>query len=143
MTLNVRKTRVPRDEQTAILNTMVKCRIAPSDIHGVGVFAIRDIEKGQKLYSDIVPSVFTIPYSSFGKLFPEVKELLLERFPHVVNGSAFVWPDTRLQAYMNHSDDPNYDAINDVTLKQIKTGEEVTEDYRKIESWEKVYPWLT
>lgn len=31
------------------LNKTVWCKLGPSKIHGVGVFAIRDILKGQKL----------------------------------------------------------------------------------------------
>lgn len=131
-----------QDETIAILNSLVKVRIAPSEIHGVGIFAVRDITKGQKLYADMFPQAYRVPYGSFGKLFPEIRQLLLERWPQIVNGSAFMWPDTRIQAYMNHSTKPNYDAIKDIILKDIKAGEEVTEDYRKIEGYKKVFPWL-
>lgn len=142
MTLRVRQTASPKDEQAAKLNTYVKCRIAPSPIHGVGVFAIRDIGKGQKIFADMMPEVFNLPYSSFNKLFPQVKQILLERYPRITKGSMFIYPDTRLQAYMNHSDDPNYDAINDVLLRDVKEGEEITEDYRKIDGWQEVFPFL-
>lgn len=138
----VKKTNTPKDEQAAKLNTYVKCRVAPSKIHGVGVFAIRDISKGQKIFADMVPEIFTLPYSSFGKLFPEVKQILLERFPRVMDGSAFIYPDTRLQAYMNHSDTPNYDAFNDILLTDVNEGEEITEDYRLIPGYKQVFPWL-
>lgn len=140
--IRVQKTKTPRDEQAAKLNTYVKCRVAPSPIHGVGVIAIRDIEKGQRLYADVIPEVFDLPYSSFSHLFPVVKQLLLERFPLVTKGSLFVYPDTRLQAYINHSDTPNYDPVKDVLLVDLKEGEEVTEDYRLIEGWEIAHPWL-
>ena len=141
--VQIRKVPASQADQPAQLNSFCKTRIAPSKIHGVGLFALRDIDKGQKLYADIVPYVFTLPYSSFNKLFPEVRQLLLERFPLVTRGSAFVFPDTRLQAYINHSFDPNYDCVNDVLLKDVKKGEEITEDYRLIESWEEVHGhWL-
>src|SRR3990167_6990106 len=142
MRIRVKETNSPRDEQAAKLNTYCKSRIAPSKIHGVGVFAIRDISKGQKLYADIVPEVFNLPYSSFNYLFPAVRQLLLERFPLVTKGSMFVYPDTRLQAYINHSDTPNYDCLTDTTLCDIPEGEEITEDYRVIEGWEIAHPWL-
>ena len=48
------------------VNTLIKwvnTRIAPSPIHGVGVFAIKDIPKGTKLYLDIMPEIFTLPYN--------------------------------------------------------------------------------
>ncbi len=89
-----------------------------------------------------VPKVFHIPYGSWGKLLPEVGNHLLERWPNVVNGSSFAWPDTNIQAFMNHSDDPNYDGVIDVTIKDIKEGEEVTEDYRDIPNYQKVFKWL-
>ena len=131
-----------QEQQVQELNTYVKTKIAPSKIHGVGVFALRDIPKGQKLYADMATKLYTLPYSSFGKLFPEVKELLLERFPLIVNGSRFLYPDTRIVAFMNHQENPNYNAKSDLVLKDIKEGEEITEDYRKIEGWEKVFGWL-
>lgn len=124
------------------LNTYVKTKIAPSPIDGVGVFAIHDIPEGQKLYVDMVPRLYNLPYKEFGNLFPTVKKYLLERWPQIVNGSAFGYPDTRIQAFMNHSDTPNYDAEKDVTLRYIKSGEEITEDYRKIPGYEKIYSWL-
>lgn len=124
------------------LNTYVKVKLAPSDIHGVGVFALRDIPKGQKLYADMMTKIYTLPHKQFRNLFPEVRQYLLERWPQVVNGSRFAYPDTRVVAFMNHSDTPNYDAKNDIVLEDIKEGEEITEDYRQIEGWEKVFTWL-
>lgn len=124
------------------LNNTVRIRIAPSPIDRVGIFAIRDIQKGTKLYADNAPVLYKISYSSFNKFLPEVRQLLLERWPQIVNGSAFLYPDSRLLAYMNHDDEPNYDAVSDTTLKDISAGSEVLEDYRKIEGYEKVYPFL-
>jgi SET domain-containing protein len=124
------------------LNTYVKTRIAPSEIHGVGVVALRDIHKGERVYADNVAKGYSLPYSNFGKLFPEVKEHILEQWPNVINGSVFFYPTIRIQAYMNHSDDPNYDPKTDVALKDIKKGEEITEDYRTIENAEKVFSFL-
>lgn len=61
------------------LNSVVKLRIAPSSVHGVGVFAVRDIAKGQKLYADLAPFPYKMTPGYFSKLFPEVQALLLER----------------------------------------------------------------
>lgn len=132
------------EEQVTRLNERFKARIAPSPIHGVGVFAIRDIAKGQKLYADATPEVYTLGYGNFSKLFLPVRELLLERFPQIVVGSKFVFPTDRLQAYMNHGygEAENYDAIHDIVLKDIKKGEEILEDYTKISGYATVFPWL-
>jgi hypothetical protein len=128
---------------TERLNEEVKTRIAPSKIHGVGEFALRDLHKGEKLYADRFPVIYRTKHAFFGWLRPEVSKLLLERWPNIVNGSQFMWPDTNIQAYMNHSEDANYDAVNDVMLKSVKEGEEITENYRAINGYAQVFPWLT
>lgn len=131
------------EEQITRLNERVKVKLAPSPIHGVGVFAIRYISKGQRVYADSVPEVFSVSYGNFSKLFPEVRELLLGRFPQVVNGANFVFPTDRVLGYMNHSDDPNYSVETDCLLRDVKVGEEITEDYRLVANYEKVYPFLS
>jgi len=128
--------------QVRELNTYVRTYLAPSKIAGVGVFALRDVKKGDKLYADMMTKLYNLPYDNFPDLHPEVAEQILGQWPQVVNGSAFAYPTTRIQAYMNHSDTPNYDAVNDVALEDIPAGTEVTEDYRKIEGAEKVFAFL-
>lgn len=130
------------EDQANKLNERVKIRLAPSKIHGIGVFAIRDIAKGQKLFADHMPEVYSLSYGNFGKLFLEVKELLLERWPNIVSGSNFIYPDSRMLAYMNHSEDASYDTATDTLTKDVKVGEEITEDYRLIQDYALVYPWL-
>lgn len=135
-------------EQVNLLNNLGKVRIGASKIHGVGVFAMRDLKAGEKMYLDAMPNWLDLPYKYFEvrkgakRLRKEVVALLLERWPNIVNGSQFVYPDTRMQAFMNHSDAPNYDAKTDVTLRKIYEGEELTEDYKQIAGWEKVFTWL-
>lgn len=124
------------------LNTYVKTYIGPSKIHGVGVFALRDIPEGSKLFADMTPRLYDLPHKEFQNLLPEIAQYIIERFPTVVKGSLFGYPDTRVVAFMNHSDKPNYDAINDVVLRQIEKGEEITEDYRLIDGYQIAFPWL-
>ena len=126
--------------QITYLNTITKTRIAPSKIHGVGIFAIRNLEAGEKLHADEFPKHYLIPFNAVDKLLPEVKELIVEQWPQIANNQPFMWPTTRLQAFMNHSRDANYDARRDVMLKDIKAGEEIFEDYQHIEGWQKVWP---
>ncbi len=125
-----------------LLNDIVKIRLAPSQINGVGVFAMRDIKKGDKLYTDIIPHQFDVPYSQFKKLRPEITPILLGHFPLILSGSHFMYPVTKFSAFLNHSDDPNYDAKEDKALRDIKQGEEVTEDYKLIENWKEIFTWL-
>lgn len=130
------------NEQVNLLNEIVKVRLAPSQIHGVGVFALRDIKKGESLYLNSIPHQLDLPYKMLKKLDKEIQEILLGHFPLIVSGSHFWYPVNQMAAYLNHSDTPNCDAKTDLALRKIKKGEEITEDYRKIETWEEVYPWL-
>lgn len=129
-------------EAVIILNDIVKIKLAPSSVHGVGVFAIRDIKKGEKLYLDIVPHAFDLPFERFNKLDKEISEIILSHFPQIVNGSHFLYPVTKMSAFLNHSEKPNVDAKEDKTLIDIKKGEELTEDYKLIDNYKKVFAWL-
>lgn len=126
----------------SMLNDTAKIKIAPSTIHGVGVFAMRDLKEGEVLYADAIPNALDIPYSEFKNIRKEVADIILGQYPQVINGSHFLYPSTRFLTYVNHSDNPNYDAKTDKTLRKIKAGEEITEDYRQIEGYEKVFAWL-
>lgn len=132
-----------KELQVVELNTIVKTRIGASKIHGVGCMAILDLKKGERLYADNIPKVYTLTHADLGKLFPEIRDMILEQWPNIVNGARFAYPTTRIQAYMNHSEDPNYDAMKDELLKDVSKGEEITHDYRLIKNYQTVYPWLT
>ena len=136
-----------KDQQAAILNSEVKCKLAPSPIHGIGVFALFDIKAGEKCYCapNFIPKFYNIPFGSLSKLLPEIKELVLWRWASVVNGSVFTSPndDAHLLMFMNHSPNPkkvNYDVVSDTALKDIKKGEELFEDYRVMDNWTRVRP---
>lgn len=127
------------------LNETVRCKVAPSRIHGVGVFAMRNLKKGDRLY--ICPAErkwFTVPYEKLNKLRPEVRELILSRWASIINGSYFLSPndDCWLLLFCNHSDNPNYDVKTDTALRDIKAGEEVTEDYRPMINSDIAFPFL-
>ena len=57
--------------------------------------------------------------------------LLEQRWCLALKGEVFQSPnnDARLISFMNHSDTPNYDKVNDTALRDLKEGEEVTENY--------------
>jgi len=127
------------NEHIAILNTMAKATLGVSKVHGIGVIALRDIKKGETIYADKMPNVFNIPFEDLDKLYPEVKKMILDRWPSVVNGSDFIYPDARLVSFMNHGT-PNYDSMTDKALCDIMKGEEILEDYTTMPNWEKVWP---
>jgi hypothetical protein len=129
-------------EAIKLLNDIVKIKIAPSPIHGVGVFAMRNMKKGEKLEADAIPHAFDLPFKKLGDLKPEVREVILSHWPTIINGSHFLYPVTKMTAFLNHDSNPNYDAKEDKLLRAVKAGEEITENYREIENIEKVYKWL-
>lgn len=120
-----------------LLNNTLTARIGASKVHGVGVFAIRDIEKGETLYCHgITPDWYSLSFEDCDNLRPEVKEILLERWPSIRNGSDFLYPDVWLMSYVNHSDDPN--TMDDIAIRDIKKGEEITKDYRVMDNYKDV-----
>ena len=121
-----------------ILNATVWCTLAPLSIHGVGVFAIRDIPKGQKMGCQEMtrPQILRILPEELNRLRPEIKKLIIQRWPIVTTKGYFQSPnhDAYLLSFMNHSDTPNYNKVQDTALRDIKNGEEVLEDYGEFTS---------
>ncbi len=119
--------------QINILNNSVYCRLAPSKIHGIGVFAIRDIPMGTYL---TLARDFRIPSGYFHLILPEIQELILDRMVFRLSETLFWFQspnkDANLVAFMNHSDDPN--SNGNYAIRDIKKGEEVTEDFRRFGS---------
>ena len=113
------------------LNDTVKLTIAPSDIHGVGVFAIRDIKKDEDLYTHGSPEKKLYRPKDLEGLKPEVKALILQRWLIAEKGGTFLNPhdDAWLTSFINHSCTPNMDKHTDKANKDIKKGEEITIDY--------------
>lgn len=121
----------PSEEaQKEQLNDTVKCTLAPSSVHGIGVFAIRDIGKGERLFC-VPEKPVRFQLQSLDGVREEVRSLIVQRWPRAVHQEPFLSPnnDARLVSFMNHSDDPNYDPKTDTALRDIAKGEEVLEDY--------------
>lgn len=136
-----------KQEQIYELNNEVRCKLGVSKVDGIGVIAIRDIRKGEKCFVSPfdhleTPRFYNISFGNLSKLLPKVKELVLQRWASVVNGSVFRSPndDAGLLFFVNHSTRPNYDVVSDTALRDIKDGEELFEDYRAMENWAKVRP---
>lgn len=121
------------------LNQSVWCKIAPSKIHGIGVFAIRDIPKGTKLTDHTIWAIqknkyYEMDAKEFMQIIPEIRSLILDRmiFPNE-DKLVFVSPnhDQILRSFMNHSKTANSDG--EVALFDILKGEEITEDFTTLE----------
>jgi len=112
------------------LNDTVWCKLGVSKIHGIGVIALRDIPKGQRLYCSVERNfepLIGIP----DDILPEIREIILQRYPLAREGGEYLSPndDARLVSFINHSSSPNYDWRTDTALVEIKRGDEITEDY--------------
>lgn len=118
---------VPAEE----INKTVLATLAPSPIHGVGVFAVQDIPKGAGVY--LRWEHRGLLQTTLSELKPEVKRIIIQRWPPVNDGYPFLHPheDVNLPSFINHSDDPNYSQSGDRALKDIKAGEEITQNYGK------------
>ena len=84
---------------------------------------------------------------NLSKLYPEIRELILQRWSNVINGSLFQSPndDAALLLFMNHSSDPakiNYDLDTDCAIMDIQKVEEVLEDYRTAERYKETFPFI-
>ena len=134
------------DEQILKLNSSVWCKLASSPIHGIGVFAIRDILRGTKMWEwmrswydprgsqlwEWSGMWYNVPLERFGEIHPAIRDLILDRHPMPQGGRSFVSPndEANLQSFLNHSSSPNC-RIN-IALRDIQKGEEITEDYRDL-----------
>ena len=109
------------------LNNFVYCKLAPSEISGIGVVAIRDIPNNTELFGG--ENEYT--HDNEDTILPEIKALILDHHSRsefwdmVPNPNRDVW----MQCYMNHSYTPNSDGI--FATMDIKKGTEITEDYTK------------
>ncbi|MCU0705356.1 MAG: SET domain-containing protein-lysine N-methyltransferase [Fimbriiglobus sp.] len=110
--------------------------LAPSPIHGIGVFALADIPAGTRdLFAppaDWVP----VPDAEVEKLPPHVRQLvhtycLWDAGVYYLPPHGFRVMDVVM--YLNHSDTPNLRQIDGgdyfETLRDVAAGEELTVDY--------------
>src|SRR6478609_4300361 len=121
-------------------NTWVMIR--PSPIEGIGVFAMRDIEKGcRSMFSKANENEKWIEVSKAEvEALPPHAKALLENYCLYDEENYFV-PDygfkkMDLVNFLNHSDTPNIISINDgeffEAIQDIKKGEELVIDYGEI-----------
>ena|ERR1035437_1258677 len=116
---------------------IVKTKLAPSSIHGIGVFADQFIPKGE-LVQDFVEGFDQIfkPYM-LEKLHPVAKmHVLIHACKNRVSGDYILCGDNA--RFFNHSDQANLKSDpgeeNDVATRDILPGEELTCNYKEIEA---------
>ncbi|MDQ3143132.1 MAG: SET domain-containing protein [Bacteroidota bacterium] len=121
-----------------ILHTYVMLK--PSAIHGIGIFAIRDIPLGcRNMFSETDEEWHSLNADEMKHLPSHVKNLietycLFDEEHYFVPAKGFKVMD--LSLFLNHSDTPNIISINDgeffETTRHIHAGEELFIDYGTI-----------
>lgn len=114
--------------------------LKPSTVHGIGVFAIRDIPKGCKdIFSKNVGEWIKLPIADVEKL-PEHSRMMIETYC-VYDEQDYYVPDYGFKVvdmvnYLNHSSDPNLISVNDgeyfEAIKDIPAGSELFVNYGTI-----------
>lgn len=124
------------------------CRLQPSRIHGIGVFAVRDIPSKVNPFSVMKryarPACVRLTEEDLRALPPKMEEMIRAFF--VATDGAMLMPTSGtnivyLQAYLNHSEAPNLrtkDGFSFFTKCRIREGEELTVDYR---TYDADVPW--
>lgn len=117
------------------LKEEVYCRVKPSPIHGVGLFALRDIPKGTDPFvNSLSDKYIELTMEEMDSLNPGVRKLVhdmssLEDNKYYVHAYGFniIHP----LFFINHSKKPNMvtKGLRFITTRTIKEGEELTVDY--------------
>jgi SET domain-containing protein len=119
-------------------NTLVILR--PSPVAGIGVFALTDINKGQRhIFSNDKSEWIKVSREEVAQL-PLHSRALIENFCLYDEENYFVpeygFKMMDLVVYLNHSDQPNITSINEgedfEALNDIRAGEELFIDYGEI-----------
>lgn len=118
---------------------LVPAYVAPSGLHGLGVFAAAPIGKGQPVWRFVAGFDQVIP-EDVAKTWPAAAWDFLMRYsyvsPHVAGGFVLDGDHAR---FMNHSKDANVDssAAEAVAIRDIAKDEEITVDYDQVAlGWE-------
>jgi hypothetical protein len=128
------------DEETRIAQAIIECtycKIKPSSIDGVGVFAVRYIPRLINIFPDCsrYDKYFKVKKEIFDVADPEVRSMVHDFFSG--DDKTYHIPyrtlnSLNISAYVNHSDSPNaaFDSRGFIySTKDIENGEEVVVDY--------------
>lgn len=118
---------------------LVRTHIGPSPIHGLGVFADEDITEGQHVWRFTHGYDLELTIDQFESLPEHVREFVAHYgyLDFHLNHYLLCFDHAR---FINHSNHPNICTDHtvdphgiDIAVRPIKTGEEITTDYRLFE----------
>ncbi|HYE96390.1 MAG TPA: SET domain-containing protein [Rubricoccaceae bacterium] len=110
---------------------LIPTYLAPSPIHGTGVFTPVPIKAGTILWRLDPSTDWEIPPEDFAR-FPEPYQSRLRAYAYQNFEGVYILCGDNAR-YMNHADDPNCDdsgQVITVARRDIAAGEELTCDYR-------------
>ena len=125
----------------------VETYVAPSAIHGLGLFAAQDIEAGTVIdaFWEDLDQVFTEASIRGNERLRRFLDFYGYRSRHFGEGKLIILGFDGAR-HLNHSDTPNTCVVIElqgvetvtIALRLIKTGEEITGDYRTFDlDWER------
>ena len=132
------------------LENDIYCRIGVSKIPngGVGVIAIKDISKGTNPFKNLSKEkerIINLSDNDIKNINPNVKKILKDFFGNQDNYNVlYSGPNyINISYYLNHSDKPNIDIIDDgeseylafITNRNINEGEELFINYKDYEKY--------
>lgn len=122
------------------LTNHIRTDIAPSPIHGIGTFALRDIEVGEPVFM-LWPNeskVYTISKDEFNSLPHHSKVMIKKGYENKAEYPVYwfklykncYWNLANPLAFTNTAEkDGNLDTKKRIAIKSIKAGEEILGNY--------------
>lgn len=112
----------------------VDCIPKPSPIHGVGLFALKAISSGTLIWTLEAKDRKIVQPSEFNKMDP-VTQYLTRFYGWLPTGKGYWIVPTDISRFINHSVKANTttEATRFYAAKDIRAGEEITQDYSKFE----------
>jgi hypothetical protein len=109
---------------------IVKTYVAPSSIHGLGVFAAEPLRAGTLIWVFDPVIDQEISDEHLAALPDAVRDIAMTRSFKGENGTTILSRDNGV--FLNHSENPNLSGgmEGSVAVRDISAGEELTEDYR-------------
>lgn len=115
---------------------LIPCRLEPSPIHGIGLFAAAPVAMGELVWRLDREWDRVVPVDSLSSLAP-VQQEFLSRYAYFDDGLQALVLCADDARFMNHSDHPNVGPVVDgacAALQPIAAGAELTCDYRALDS---------
>lgn len=135
--------RIPKltntDGIVAQLDANIKCKVAPSSIHGVGLFAVCDIDEGEDILKDTNSRYLFISEKDIEDGLDSEKILEVNKLANFEDGGYWIhedWNVVPLSCFLNHSIDSNVTSVpggqnkyNFRARRDIKKDEELLWNY--------------